>query len=718
MKKYIYLLALLVVTMYACRKDNNETGKPPLSVKSFWPNSGNSGTIVTINGQGFGAKTNDNEVSFGNTEAIVVDVRDTMLTVLAPKDGTTGTISVKVGDKKLELGTYTYQSLSIRSVSPLNGPAGTNISIKGEGFSSLDAPAEVTINGKSAIVTAVNDTLVIAAIPEAAGSGKIVVKVNGKEVSGPDFAFQRISDIKPLTGGAGTKVTINGEGFSATATDNIVAFNGKRATVLSGTSNQLIVQAPADVATGPVSVAVNGQKTIGNTFTVVPFPVLKAVTPLSGPAGVEMIIKGENFSAIADEVAVMINGKAATITTVSDKQIVLKVPESAGTGKVEVTVNDQTTAGPIFKEQALSVTKISPDNGVEGTQVTITGLGFSATAADNIVLFNGIVVPVIAATETTLTVKVPTGAKTGAIEVRVNGLEAIGPVFTKSGVITLAGGPTQDIFSFPNAITIDRSGNVFVADGNKIFKVTPSGTATLFAGDAAAGFADGVGTQARFNYINTLGIDKQDNVYAADQQNKRIRKIAPDGTVSTYAQLSFTPTGLGVDQNDFVYVGMQYQSVAKLDKLGNATVMARSYESPTSAIAIDNAGIVYFGSDYSYNSIFKIQNGERTTYAGGGYGYKDGPLSIAQFGQPIGVVYDPSENKLFTIDNNAVRMLFDGNVTTITGWKGAMQPSYGYQDGALSEAMFNGITALCIDKDGNIYVCERGNKAVRKIVLK
>ncbi len=718
MKKYLYLLVVLIALGIACRKDNNDSGKPAFEIKSFWPNSGNAGTIVTISGQGFGAKAGDNEVDFNGTPARVVDVRDSMLIVLSPETGKTGVVSVKVGDKKLDLGTYTYQQLSLRNVSPLNGPAGTNISIRGEGFSSLNAPARVTVNGKASLVTSVNDTLLVAAVPEAAGSGKIAVTVDGKTVTGPDFTFQRINSIKPLTGGAGTQVAINGEGFSNVVAGNTVAFNGKNATVVSATASQLVVTAPAGVATGPVSVMINGQKTIGNTFTVVPSPVIKSVTPLSGPAGADVVIKGEYFSAFADEVVVTFNGKTAVLTSAAEKQISVKVPAGAGTGNVVVTVNAQTTDGPVFKEQQLSVIQLLPDNGVEGTDVTINGLGFSTVPSDNVVLFNGTPAAVLSATATQLNVKVPVGTSTGAVIVRSGGLEAIGPVFTKSGVITIAGGSTQNLFNFPTAITVDKQGNVFVADGNKIMKVTPAGVVSLFAGDVAAGYVDGTGAQARFSYPNTLAIDKQDNIYVCDANNKRIRKITPAGDVSTYAQLGFYPTGLGLDKDEVIYVGMQYSNISKLDQFGNATKLANGYESPTGPIAINNNGVVFFASDYSYNAVFQVVNGVRTTYAGSSYGYRDGPYNTALFGMPTGVVYDRQSNRLYTIDNNAVRMMADGQVTTITGWQGGFTPVSGSQDGSLSTATFNGIMALCVDNEGNIYVAERGNKSVRKIILK
>lgn len=170
-----------------------------MNVKSFWPNSGNAGTIVTLQGQGL---SKDITVSFNGTEARVLDARDSVLIVLAPDNGSTFTRS---GERKTELGTYTYQAFSLHGISPANAPAGTNVSISGAGFGSMDEPAKITINGKNALITGSSDTLLVA-VPEGAGSGKIVVMVDGKEVSGADFSFQLISSIKPLKGGSGTSV--------------------------------------------------------------------------------------------------------------------------------------------------------------------------------------------------------------------------------------------------------------------------------------------------------------------------------------------------------------------------------------------------------------------------------------------------------------------------------------------------------------------------------
>ncbi|BAV06013.1 hypothetical protein FLA_2028 [Filimonas lacunae] len=711
-------MAALLLLVAACKKEKQDNSKLPLQVKSFWPNSGNAGTIVHVTGTGFGATAAENEVIFNGVSAHIMDVQDTIITVLAPTEGTSGMVTVHAGGSKAEAGNYTYQPLSLHGVSPANGAAGTNINISGAGFSSLAEPAKVYVNGKEALVSNVNDTLLVAIVPEGAGTGKVKVVVDGKEVEGPDFIFQLITGIKPAKGGKGTKVTINGEGFAAVAADNQVAFNGIAATVISASATQLVAEVPDKVTTGPVSVSINGQRTIGDVFTVVPAPVFATVAPLSGPAGTVVTITGENFSNRADEIVVMFNGKQAVIETAAEKKITVKVPAGAGTGNLNVTVNDQPTTGPQFTEQTLGVAALLPDNGLPGVKVTIQGTGFSTVAAENQVSFNGIPVVVSAATVTILEVTVPEGVSTGVVTITVNGMNATGPVFKKSGVITLAGGPSSSEFSWVQGLAADKQGNVFATDNNWIKKVSPSGVVTVFAGGTAAGYVDGTGTDARFNFVTSLAIDVNDNLYVSDRFNNKIRKITPAGVVTTYATLSFSPTGLAVDKNGLVYAGRDYQGVYTISANGIATRMAGdAYESANYIWAMN--GTVYYAADYSYNAIFTVVNGSKAIYAGSsqGYGGDDGSLTTARFGTIVGVTgnYD---GLMYCSDRNTIRKIENGIVTTVTGTQGGTTPVAGYQDGALDKAKFSDPTAMCLDKDGNLYVSERNNKSIRKVFFR
>ncbi|WP_158542141.1 NHL domain-containing protein [Pedobacter chinensis] len=101
----------------------------------------------------------------------------------------------------------------------------------------------------------------------------------------------------------------------------------------------------------------------------------------------------------------------------------------------------------------------------------------------------------------------------------------------------LDGNALISTFNNPDGVAVDRSGNVFVADAgnNKIRKISPAGIVSTFAGDGVAGNTDGIGINARLYYPTGITIDPLDNLYVADYRNNKIRKITPDGEVTTLA---------------------------------------------------------------------------------------------------------------------------------------------------------------------------------------
>ncbi|MGZ3819301.1 MAG: NHL domain-containing protein, partial [Mucilaginibacter sp.] len=158
----------------------------------------------------------------------------------------------------------------------------------------------------------------------------------------------------------------------------------------------------------------------------------------------------------------------------------------------------------------------------------------------------------------------------GSIIIKVS-LAGVKTTLAGSGSIGSADGiGTSASFNLPTALAIDASENIYVADGanNRIRKITPGGVVTTIAGNGTAGSANGIGTAASFNFPQGIAVDNAGNIYVADTGNDLIRKITPDGMVSTLAgkvakgsangvgsQATFNiPQGLAIDSKGNLYV--------------------------------------------------------------------------------------------------------------------------------------------------------------------
>ncbi|WP_295125424.1 IPT/TIG domain-containing protein [uncultured Chitinophaga sp.] len=726
-RTYLYFLVLLLAgtfVLQACRKEDNKPNVV-LAVKNYYPNSGNAGTLVTIAGSGF-TNSDDATVSFAGTVAEVINRNDTMMVVRAPQAGQSGKINLKAGEKTIAVGDYTYQELSVQSFFPLNGPAGMHIRISGAGFSSLNGPAEVLINGVKATVVSALDTLIVAEIPVDAGTGPITVKVDGKSSTGAAFRFQSITGIKPLTGAAGTKVTVKGSGFDELAAGNLVDFNGKLAEVVTATAGELVVIAPADVSTGPLSVTIAGQKTTGPAFTTVPPPQIFTVSPLSGPAGQEMTINGLYFSAEKDENVVKINGQAVAVKTAAGSKLTLTLPGGTGNGRIEIIVNDQPVQGPEFKDQNLGINTMLPLNGMAGTKVTLTGTGFSANAAENEVTFNGVAAVVESASENTLVVTAPAALSSGVVKVRRAALEAQSPsTFQRAGIMTLAGGPSAPLGGDMRGLVVDSKGNIFIADRsrNVVYKVTPAGVVSVFAGSGQYGTQNGTGTNASFSALNSIVIDAQDNLYVSDGGGgnaNAIRKITPAGVVTTHKSgLAQIPGVLLLDKAGNLYVSQSYSGLMRIYPDGATDVTYRGAISELCRPAIDAAGNIYFAADDYEAFLGQYTAGGTGIYRwmGSSVGYQDGPAATALFSYGMGGLLIGADGNLLIFDrtNFAIRQynLTTKEVSTV------LRLSSGYADGSFEHAKMSFLTNdMASDKDGNIYILDNGNKALRKIFLR
>lgn len=247
-------------------------------------------------------------------------------------------------------------------------------------------------------------------------------------------------------------------------------------------------------------------------------------------------------------------------------------------------------------------------------------------------------------------------------------------------------------FFHPLGVVVDDAGFVYVADSknNAIRKISPAGLVTTLAGaTGVAGYKDGAGDTATFNYPNGIALDAAKNVYVADASNNMIRKITPDGVVSTVAG-----------------------ALAAGNADGQGTGARFTY--PT-GIAVDAAGNL-FVADENNHLIRKITAaGAVSTYAGSGSPDNiDDTGSAAAFNAPYGIAIDAANNLYVAeIGNNQIRKITPGRKVMSFAGNGTA----GADDGLRTDATFFSPTGITLDGTTTMYVADWKNNLIRKIDL-
>jgi sugar lactone lactonase YvrE len=251
-------------------------------------------------------------------------------------------------------------------------------------------------------------------------------------------------------------------------------------------------------------------------------------------------------------------------------------------------------------------------------------------------------------------------------------------------------------FSDPHIVVSDSLGNLFVADrGNSVIrKIAVDGSVTTFAGTpGTAGSADGPANTAQFNQPSGIVFDSHGNLFVADAVNNTIRMITPAGQVSTFA------------------------GTAGVSGAADGTGAAAQFNSPY-GLTIDAADTLYL-TDFGNNTIRKITTPGAivTTLAGtaGVTGSADGTGAAAQFNGPYGLAVNPTTGNIYVADrfNQTIRMVTAaGVVSTIAGTPGQTD----YADGTGAAAHFNWPASIAVDgATGNLYVADYLHNEIRKI---
>ncbi|MFD8695475.1 NHL repeat-containing protein [Kitasatospora purpeofusca] len=260
------------------------------------------------------------------------------------------------------------------------------------------------------------------------------------------------------------------------------------------------------------------------------------------------------------------------------------------------------------------------------------------------------------------------------------------------------GGPaTAASLKDPAGVAVDRIGNLYIADrsNQRVRKVGPDGTITTVAGSGTHGFSGdgGPATRARLNFPHSIAVDGAGNLFIADDYNHRLRKVGPDGTITTVA--GDGTEGYGGDGGPATRAGLNFPH----------------------GIAIDAAGTLYIADRYNYRVRKVTPDGTITTVAGTGtrgFDGDGGPAVRAALNLPQSVALDRAGN-LYLADygNKRVRRVTpDGRITTVAG--DGTEGSRG-DSGPATSAQLNQPLGIAVDAHGDVHLADYGNHRIRRL---
>ncbi len=313
------------------------------------------------------------------------------------------------------------------------------------------------------------------------------------------------------------------------------------------------------------------------------------------------------------------------------------------------------------------------------------------------------------------------------------------------------GGPaTNAQLADLEGLAIDAAGNLYISDNfnsvGRIRRIATDGIITTVAGGGAGGLGDGgPATSAKLTHPTGLTIDATDNLFIADMYASRVRRVAPDGTITTVAgdgSYGYTgdgglatdaslasPTGVAVDPAGNLYViDVAVSVVRKVASDGGITTVAGSNYSgdagpatdaalySPSGVTVDGIGNTYI-ADTSNNRIRKLApNGTITTIAGNGaHGYAGdgGPATSAALSYPESVAIDQAGNLYIAAGSSVRKVAPDGSISTFAG--SGSEKGYSGDGGPATSAKLASPGGVSVDMAGHIYIADTVNNRIRMV---
>ena len=634
-----------------------------------------------------------------------------------------------------------------------NGPMGVAVDSAGNLFVADTSNSEIRFITPAGVVSTIAGLPGNRGLEDGTGTGAALNEPEGVAVdsSGVAYVADTFNNAVRKVTSSGIVTTLAGTASSRGSADGTGAsarFNSPRGTAVDSAGNVYVADVSNDTIrmitpAGVVTTLAGYPGTAGSADGT------GSAARFSGPTGVAVDSAGNVYVTDAANDEIRMVTPAGVVTTLAGAAGPSGTTDGTGTAAQFSSPGGlaMDSAGNLYVADTLNdtVRKIAPGAvvttlaGTAGTSGTDDAVGTAAQFAS----------PAAVAVDSTGNVYV---ADSGNETIRK--ITPAGVVTTLAGSAgtrgNLDGTGTAAQFDTPSGVAVDSAGNVYVADTNNdtIRKIDPSGVVSTLAGTAGSiGFADGTGSAARFSFPLGLSLDSQGNLYVGDTNNNIIRVVTPAGVVTTLAGSAYVgskgsddgvgpaarfnePNGVTVDSAGNIYIGDTFNAtVRKITPNGSVSTLAGSPGSEGSldgvgsaaqfylpiGVAADSSGNIYVADAYNA-TIRKVgPDGTVSTLAGlaGVRGSTDGTASAAAFYLPRSVALDPSGN-IFVADsaNSVIRKVTtDGIVTTFAGLAG----NSGTLDGTGSGAEFNSPGGVATDNMGNVYVADTGSNTIRKI---
>ncbi|HEY2382022.1 MAG TPA: NHL repeat-containing protein [Terriglobia bacterium] len=284
---------------------------------------------------------------------------------------------------------------------------------------------------------------------------------------------------------------------------------------------------------------------------------------------------------------------------------------------------------------------------------------------------------------------------------RIRRIDAAGLISSVAGKSDDGNSPLAAQFFFQNTIATDRAGNLYIADTDvhRIRKITNRGVMTIVAGNGTGGFSGdgGSATSAQLYYPAGITVDAAGNLFIADTRNERIRKVTPGGIISTIAGAG-SAGGAGGAGGD-----------------GGPALQAEVNE--PAGVTVDSAGNVFIAETGSHRIRRINPAGVITTIAGNktmGFSGDGGPGTSAQLAFPAAVAVDAAGNVFIadSVNNRIRRVAPNGIITTVVG-TGTI--GFSGDGGPATAAHITYPQAIAIDGSGDLFIADTNNQRIRKV---